>query len=423
MNELIAILKESKASDFLIRRTNTISQEVFFIGQKLDMGRAKDVTYTMVTVYADSEDKRFRGSATKLIHPTNTPEEIKKEIDAAIFAASFVKNPWYPVVEDQTCEDAGIDVDLTAELVKITKAMQAVKTLENEGVNSYEIFANKKQTRIVNSKGVDVTMTNFECELEVVINTSREGHEVELIKDFKFANKPAEDITKDVEKMFESGRARLEAVPTKQNEHATVLLTGDDVPKFFGYFTSNANASMQYMGVGKAKIDEKMTGDEADSLTIVGRPVLEGSTKNMPYDTDGNPVKEITIFEEGVCKSFWGSVQHAHYLKMEDVSSKNNTIVSGGSMSLAEMKKVPHVEITDFSAFLKDDVSGNFGGEIRLGYESDGTNQYSIVGGSLSANYANVVKNMKFSKETRQINEWIVPCAVMLTDVVLAGEK
>ena len=57
MNELISILKESKASDFIIRQTNTVSQEAFFIGQKLDMGRAKDVTHTMVTVYVDSEDK------------------------------------------------------------------------------------------------------------------------------------------------------------------------------------------------------------------------------------------------------------------------------------------------------------------------------------------------------------------------------
>ena len=210
MNELITILKDSKADDFLIRQTNTVSQEVFFIGQKLDMGRAKDVTHTMVTVYVDSEDKQFRGSASKEIHPGSAPEEIKKEIDSAIFAASFVKNPWFPVVEGENCEGAGLDVDLTAELVKITKAMQAVKTLDNENVNSYEIFANKKQTRIVNSKGVDVTMSNFECEVEVVINTSKDGHEIELIKEFKFANKPAEEITKDVEKQFLPNRMNMQ---------------------------------------------------------------------------------------------------------------------------------------------------------------------------------------------------------------------
>ena len=315
-----------------------------------------------------------------------------------------------------------MDVDLTAELIKITKAMQNVKGGENEKLNSFEIFVNKNKTRIVNSKGVDVSYSNFECEIESVINTRKDGHEIELIKVFKFANKNADDITSDVEKMFESGRSRLEAVPTKQNEHATVLLTGDDVPQFFAYFTAHTNASNQYMGVAKAKRNEKMTGDDADDLTIVAKPTMEGSTRNKPYDTDGNPVKEITLFENGVCKSFWGSVQHAHYIQLEDTTSINNVVVSGGSMSVEEMKKLPHLEITDFSAFVMDPVSGNFGGEIRLGYESDGENVHPVVGGSLSANYSKILSNIKFSKETRQINHYVVPCAVLLSDVVIAGE-
>lgn len=422
MKALIEILKDSQASDFIIRQTNTVSQEVFFVGQKLDMGRAKDVTHTMVTVYVDSEDKKFRGSATKEVHPTSTRDEIEKEIKDAIFAASFVKNPWYPVVEEEKYEGAGIDVDLTEELVKLTKAMQSVKAGENEKLNSYEIFVNKKKTRIVNSKGVDVSFGSFDCEIEAVINTSEGGHEIELIKVLRFADKKAEEITKEVEEMFVSGHARLKAVPTKQNEHATVLLTGDDLPRFFAYFTAHTNASNQYMGVAKAKLNEKMTGEEADSLNIVTKPIMEGSTKNALYDGDGNPVKERTLFADGVCSSYWGSVQHAHYMGLEDTTSINNVVVSGGSMSLEEMKKLPHLEITDFSAFVIDAVSGNFGGEIRLGYESDGAHVHPVVGGSLSANFTNVLKNIKFSKETRQMNHYIVPCAVLLSDVVVAGE-
>ena len=265
-------------------------------------------------------------------------------------------------------------------------------------------------------------MSNFDCEIEVVINTSKDGHEIELIKDFRFAEKKADEITKDVEAMFISGNARLNAIPTKQNKHANVLLTGDDLPQFYSYFVSHVNASNKFMGIAKGEIDKKMTGDEADNLTIVTKSTLEGSTKNNPYDNDGNEIKEKVLFENGVCKNFWGSVQHAHYIQLEDTTSINNIIVSGGSMSLEEMKKLPHLEVTDFSAFIMDNVSGNFGGEIRLGYESDGENVHPVVGGSISANYSNVLKNIKFSKETKQINNYIVPCAVLLTDVSVAGE-
>ena len=422
MKELISILKESNVSDFVIQEKNTQSQEVFFVEKKLDMGRAKNVTHTTVTVYVDSEDKKFRGSATKEIHPTSTKEEMKREIENAIFAASYVKNPWHPVAEAAEYEGENLDVNLSDELVKLTKAMLAVKAKENEKLNSFEIFVNKKRTHILNSKGVDVSFSSFDCEIEVVINASEDKHEIELIKILNFANKDTEEITKEVEAMFESGHARLAAAPTKQNEHATVLLTGDDLPIFFRYFLEHTNAMYQYMGVARAKIGEKFIGDGADPLTIVAKPILEGSTHNVPYDGDGKLVKEKNLFVDGVCKSFWGSVQHAHYLGLEDASSVNNVVVSGGTMSLEDMKKIPHLEITDFSAFTMDPIGGNFGGEIRLGYEYDGENRKPVAGGSLSANYTEVLKNIQISKETKQINHCEVPCAVLLRDVVVAGE-
>ena len=96
MNELYDVLKTSKASDFLIREEQTESREAFFIGQKLDMSRAKKVTHTFLTVFVDSEDGKFRGSAEKEIHQGISHEEMKQEIDQALFAAQFVQNPWYP---------------------------------------------------------------------------------------------------------------------------------------------------------------------------------------------------------------------------------------------------------------------------------------------------------------------------------------
>ncbi|MFQ9395446.1 MAG: hypothetical protein ACLR2E_17130 [Lachnospiraceae bacterium] len=57
---------------------------------------------------------------------------------------------------------------------------------------------------------------------------------------------------------------------------------------FFRYFTAHTNASNQYMGVAKARIGEKMTGEESDPLTIRLIPTAEGSTRKEPYDSDGN---------------------------------------------------------------------------------------------------------------------------------------
>ena len=161
MNELYDVLKTSKASDFLIREEQTESREAFFIGQKLDMSRAKKVTHTFLTVFVDSEDGKFRGSAEKEIHQGISREEMKQEIDQALFAAQFVQNPWYPVAEPSdaqaSADMADASRDLTAELVKLVQAMQEIKAEEDSRVNSYEIFVNQKQTHIRNSRGVSLT--------------------------------------------------------------------------------------------------------------------------------------------------------------------------------------------------------------------------------------------------------------------------
>ena len=134
MNELYDVLKTSKASDFLIREEQTESREAFFIGQKLDMSRAKKVTHTFLTVFVDSEDGKFRGSAEKEIHQGISREEMQQEIDQALFAAQFVQNPWYPIAEpsDAPANDGMPDAsrDLTSELVKLVQAMQEIKSEE-----------------------------------------------------------------------------------------------------------------------------------------------------------------------------------------------------------------------------------------------------------------------------------------------------
>ena len=97
---------------------------------------------------------------------------MKQEIDQALFAAQFVQNPWYPVAEPSdaqaSADMADASRDLTAKLVKLVQAMQEIKAEEDSRVNSYEIFVNQKQTHIRNSRGVDVTFSGFDCEIEVV---------------------------------------------------------------------------------------------------------------------------------------------------------------------------------------------------------------------------------------------------------------
>ena len=109
------------------------------------------------------------------------------------------------------------------------------------------VFVNQKKTRIRNSRGVDVSFSGSDCQTELVINVEKDGHEIELLREICFSAEDAARVTEEAKKLFLSGHDRLNAKPTTQQEHGTILLTGDDVAEFFRYFTAHSNAYNQYM--------------------------------------------------------------------------------------------------------------------------------------------------------------------------------
>ncbi|MCF0114594.1 MAG: TldD/PmbA family protein, partial [Erysipelotrichaceae bacterium] len=97
LNTLVTYLKE-KGIDYRIKEFETISNEFYFIGNKLDMNRKNDVSYIELTVYIKNEDGTL-GVASEQLHPTMSEEEMKSAVENLIYAASFAKNPVYELAE------------------------------------------------------------------------------------------------------------------------------------------------------------------------------------------------------------------------------------------------------------------------------------------------------------------------------------
>ena len=73
------------------------SAELFFIRKTLDMRRIKSAVRCSVTVYRDFEadGKKYRGRSVTQIFEGMGLDEIKARLKSALFAAQFVKNPFY----------------------------------------------------------------------------------------------------------------------------------------------------------------------------------------------------------------------------------------------------------------------------------------------------------------------------------------
>ncbi|MBN2604990.1 MAG: TldD/PmbA family protein, partial [Bacilli bacterium] len=102
INTILKIIQSKISIDeFLIKVNNISSKELFFVQDKLQMSRGKDVEHINVTVFKNFEEngKKYKGSSTTKIAPTMTYDEISSKLDNAILSASFVKNAYYDLVD------------------------------------------------------------------------------------------------------------------------------------------------------------------------------------------------------------------------------------------------------------------------------------------------------------------------------------
>ena len=426
LDRIISILQEAEVSDYGIMQLTKVSHQAFFVRQKMDQHRIADTVHVTLDVYMDKETEngKFRGKASCRVYRNETDEQIRNDIEKLKFNALLAVNPYYEIVKDERYSEERVSHDLNTALKTVVDAMHAIKDTESEKINSYEIFVNEYYYHIVNSQGVDISFNTMDEEVEVVINSVSEGHEIEICHIMKFADRTAEEITAEIAEVFRHARERNKAVPTKKMEKTRVLLSGDFNDRFFGYFLDRVNTEYVFYGYSSTKTgDNCQDSDQCDKVTLKAAAYLDKSSRNLPYSTDGNKAQDLTIVENGVYQNYWGDQITAYYLGLEKISPVNNIIVEPGSKSIEEMKREPYLEIVQFSDFIVDTIVGNFGGEIRLGYYYDGNTVVPVTGGSITCNMNSVLKHVYFSKETRQLNSCIVPATIELFDVNVSGEQ
>ena len=406
------------------------SKELFFVKKELDMNRSKKVKYFKVTVYKDfyEGENNFKGFSSAKLFPDMDEENIKTKLDEAAFFASFVKNKYYPLVKpfDHECYNLKSNFSekpLSEFLPKLTNAIFEVDNKEKGFINSCELFLNNTVTRIINSEGVDVSFEGYNGQIEFIVNYNENNEEIELFKDIKFSGFNPNVISSEIEKMLTISEKRAKAHPTPSLKNHTVLLTGEPVKKFFQYYYFHANAKSIYEKVSTAKLNENIQGKDikGDMITIKLDPYLQNSTLSKPYDEDGYPLKEVTIFDKGILKNYWGVHRYASYIDMETTGNIQNVVVEGGSKTLKELTKNPYIELLEFSDFQVNTLTGNFGGEIRLGRYFDGNKIIPITGGSVSGFIQDVQSHMFFSKELQQDNNFVGPATIQLFNLNISG--
>ena len=419
------VAERSGLNDWRIVEKTTVSHQAFFVKHKLDQHRISNTTHTTLYIYVDREGngRKMRGSAAHEIFPGTSEEEIARSVETMKYNASLALNPYYELVKNEKQSEEKKDYDLLKVLRTVVTAIQSVKDTATEKINSYEIFANEYYYHIVNSQGVDVSFNTMDEEVEVIINSVDKGHEIELYHRVNFADKPLNEITDGILEVFRYAKDRTQATPTKKGNY-TVLMTGSNNRRLLEYFMMKSSTGMVYRRFSQVKPgDVVQSGDDCDKLTIWARRELPYSSRNKPFSEEGLRAQDVIIMEDGVYKNYWGDKTTAYYLGIENITPANNFTVAPGSLTVAEMKKDPYLEIIQFSDFNVNPMTGTFGGEIRLAYWHDGEKVIPVTGGSMTADISEVIKTIRLSRETEQYDYCLVPRTIRLLNVAISGEE
>ncbi len=432
LKDIIKLLKnKTNVDEFKITETVTTSTELFFIKDELNLSRGKDVTHINLTVYRnfEIEGKKLKGSSTTKISPTMSIEEISDKVDNASLSASFVNNEYYDLVE-QTDDIPKEIKSKFSEGNVIEHISNLVKDLFSEensvvgaSINSCEFFINQKHIRIVNSNGLDVEYKSYSGQIELITEAKSETEEVELFEVLDFSDYNTSWIKKSVKQALIKTKLRAEATPLKKIKDIPVILTGEAVSTFFSYYAAKTSAQLVYQGISQSKIGDMIqTGDIiGDKVTGSSIPEMENSTYSRYYDSDGYFLKEVPMIKEGKLLRYLANKRFADYLNIEPTGAMRNIVIEGGSKSIQELKKGPHLELFNFSDFQMDVLTGNFGGEIRLGMYFDGETSIPITLGSITGNAKKVEQEMYFSKKLQKLNGFIGPKIIKIKNVSMVG--
>lgn len=402
LNRMIGALKKAPGVDaWLVTETKTESRQAFYVLQKLETTRLAETTEYAVTVYHrfSLNGKDFLGSSQFAFSRPLKAKELAEKIAEAVFAASFIKNPAFDLVEGtgrkRSWKQPAFAEEPFAMLDRIANLFFAASR-PSVRFNALELFANRTTLRTVNSRGVDYAKTLNAVEIEAIPSCDGEKQKVELYKHYTHDKIDYEVIAREAREALLDVEARNAAEKIGEPKTMDVLLRDENVKEFFETLVEDYSYPAVFRQMTDKKIGDPIQTEVKGDFVTVG---MKPSCPADAFDRDGVLLEPVTIVENGVLKDFYGSNQYARYLGMEPHGNYGFLAVPKGKTSAAALLKKPHLEIIALSGIQIDMYTGYIGGEVRLGLLFDGKQTRPVSGFSFSGNLGKCLSDVRLSKE------------------------
>lgn len=411
------LLGENKeVSDYKINFVGTESSELFFVGKKLETARATDVCDILVTVYKDHDGKK--GESAFSVYESMTEADLKEKIAAAVTRAKLVSNEPYDIVSGKIAQrdvpSNFSDYEPKELAALIAKAVQKADLLVSGAINALEIFVYRHETKVLNSKGVDVTEIKYDAMIEAIPTWNENGESVELYEAYRFTEFDEAEIIAEINEKMREVRDRRHAAKPAEKIEADVVLNMQEAGELFSELAGDLNYASVYSHLNLHKLGEDLQHGDGDKITITMKGEMKGSDYSAAFDSDGFELADKTIVENGKVTGYYGMNRFAAYLGEKPTGNLRCVGVNAGTLSDDELEKTTYLECISLSGLQLDLYNDYIGGEIRLAYLHKDGKIIPVTGISMSGRLSNVLSSIRLSDKVKVRRNYGGPYKVLL---------
>jgi PmbA protein len=443
LHRVVEVLQRQEgASDWLARHIQSSSTQHYVIGDRPESRRSVHSEKVVLTVMNDHipakggpDASRGQAEVTVLPGDLDAPGRMQESIQRAVFMARLADNPPYGLpgpARYPSVELADPELQVRPREAAERLVQQLVDALVGEKdvrLSSAEVFVEQARTDFRNSRGAGGQQTTTKLLMDWVLLAAGSQDEMESHVAFERRRAAGLDVPALVRRHAQYARDALTA-STPRTGTFPVVVSDEALAELLvseGYspliYRSSGQLKYQRMSMWEAgaPIFDKKPG--GDAFTMHSNAVLPFGMRSGCFDADGLPGQRLAIVEDGVLTRFWADQRYAEYLGVPVTGAFGNMEVAAGTHSSASLLDAegPLYHIVAFSAMTPDPITGDFVGEIRLGYEIEKRRARPIRGGSVGGNLPDVLATARMSKETTFLGDYTGPRAMRFAQVTVAG--
>jgi predicted Zn-dependent protease len=440
-----AMERHPSVHDWTARRQLGRSVQVYLVGNQVENVRQVERESYEVEIFNDhhADGEASRGAAKVPISRADL-ERLPDVLETAATMASLVNSPpWslpephqMPEVELADAALSSMDgaLDAANEAADRIRTLAATEAANDVRLSGAELFVTTIEEELRNSRGLTGTSLSTHLLMELTLLARRGAEEAEYFRQAQARRVADLRIDETVTEGSRMARDKLRAV-APQTRVGPVVMSGEALVQIFGgnavtdtgALLNQASAAFAYTRISRLEVDQPIWGDRepsGDLITVHANARLPFGVASYRFDPDGVAAEDLLVIEDGVLRARPATQRYAQYLGLPASGRPGMAQLMPGTTPMADLLDGdgPTYHVLAFSAPNVDELTGDFGMEIRIGYERGPDGVRPLTGGSVTGNLFEALADVRLASETRVNTAYAGPVGIRFGSRQVAGQ-